>query len=62
MDFSRSLEGMQLLQQFRWAGLTPAGTDGYFQTFEIDPIRYRPGSGLPLNISAIKLGSLRLPR
>ncbi len=24
-------------QQFRWAGLTPAGTDRYFQIFEIDP-------------------------
>ena len=36
-------------------GAVDAGEPAVTSTFEIDPIRYRPGSGLPINIPAVKL-------
>ena len=36
-------------------GAVDAGEPAVTSTFEIDPIRYRPGSGLPINIPAVEL-------
>ncbi len=36
-------------------GAVDGGRPAVTQTFEIDPIRYRPGSGLPLNVPAVEL-------
>ncbi len=36
-------------------GAVDAGEPAVASTFEIDPIRYRPGSGLPINIPAVEL-------
>ena len=36
-------------------GAVDAGEPAVTSTFEIDPIRYRPGSGLPINIPAVGL-------
>ncbi len=36
-------------------GAVDDGRPAVTQTFEVDPIRYRPGSGLPLNVPAVEL-------
>ncbi|MCP5155920.1 MAG: hydantoinase/oxoprolinase family protein [Ectothiorhodospiraceae bacterium] len=36
-------------------GAVDAGEPAVTPTFEVDPIRYRPGSGLPINVPAIEL-------
>ena len=36
-------------------GAVDAGEPAVTSTFEIDPIRYRPGSGLPINIPSVEL-------
>ena len=36
-------------------GAVDAGEPAVTSTFEVDPVRYRPGSGLPINVPAIEL-------
>jgi N-methylhydantoinase A len=36
-------------------GAVDAGVPAITPTFEVDPVRYRPGSGLPINVPAIEL-------
>ena len=36
-------------------GAVDAGEPAVTPTFEVDPVRYRPGSGLPINVPAIEL-------
>ena len=36
-------------------GAVDAGAPAVTQTFEVDPIRYRPGSGLPIGVPAIEV-------
>jgi N-methylhydantoinase A len=36
-------------------GAVDGGEPAVTQTFEVDPIRYRPGSGLPINVPAVEL-------
>ncbi len=36
-------------------GAVEGGEPAVTQTFEIDPVRYRPGSGLPINVPSVEL-------